>query len=139
MENQGCNNDEQFKDELAHLKGEIQHEKEEIAFEEKQIQHEKQEVEYLEQKVEELERREHERCELVLIVNAEEKPYHEHEISFKKVVELAFGAMQENDIKAYTVTYKNGPKENPEGSLVYNKTVKVQNKMRFNVTQTNKS
>ncbi len=139
MENNNCNNDEHFKEELAHLKEEIQHEKEEIAFEEKQIQHEKKEVEYLEERVEELEHEAHEHCDLVIIVNAEEKEYHEREIYFKKVVELAFGAMQENDTKAYTVTYKNGPKENPEGSLVYNKKVKVQNKMRFNVTQTNKS
>ncbi|SDF44336.1 Multiubiquitin [Mucilaginibacter pineti] len=136
MENKEQCNDENFKEELAHLKEEIQHEKSEIEFEEKQIQHEKKEIEYLEEKAEELE---HSRCDFTIIVNAEEKDYHEREISFKKVIELAFGSMIENGTKAYTVTYKKGPKENPEGSMISGQVVKVQDKMRFNATQTNKS
>ena len=139
MENKEQWTDENCNEELKHLKEEIQHEKSEIEFEVKQIQHEKREIEYLEEKVEELEHRKDSRCDFIIIVNAEEKHYHEREISFKKVIEFAFGTMIENGTKAYTVTYKKGPKENPEGSMISGQVVKVQDKMRFNATQTNKS
>lgn len=77
--------------------------------------------------------------EFVIIVNGREKQWCEKTISFKQVVELAFGNYQENPNTVYTVTYAKGPHQNPEGSMVKGDKVFVTNKMVFNVTATNKS
>lgn len=77
--------------------------------------------------------------EFIIIVNGREKQWCEKNISFKQVVELAFGNYQENPNTVYTVTYAKGPHQNPEGSMVKGDKVFVTNKMVFNVTATNKS
>ena len=77
--------------------------------------------------------------EFQIIVNAREKTWREKKISFREVVVLAFGAYDDNPDVSYTVTYSNGPEPNPEGRLVDGKSVKVQDRMIFNVKRTNKS
>jgi hypothetical protein len=77
--------------------------------------------------------------ELIIFVNAEEKKWHEKTISFEQVVSLAFGGYEENPDITYTVTYKKGIDKKPEGSLTKGQSVHVKDKMRFNVTKTNKS
>ena len=77
--------------------------------------------------------------EFIIIVNGREKQWNQKTISFKQVVELAFGNYQENPNTVYTVTYAKGPHQNPEGSMVKDDKVFVTNKMVFNVTATNKS
>lgn len=77
--------------------------------------------------------------EFIIIVNAREKGWKEEKISFKQVVELAFGTCIDNPDIVYTVTYKRGPKQNPEGTMVKGDSVYVKNKMLFNVTKTDKS
>lgn len=77
--------------------------------------------------------------EFIIIVNGREKQWCEKTISFKQVVELAFGNYQENPNTVYTVTYAKGPHQNSEGSMVKGDKVLVTNKMVFNVTATNKS
>lgn len=77
--------------------------------------------------------------EFCLIVNAREKTWKEKKISYAQVVVLAFGVHEENDRKVYTVTYKHGPEQNPEGAMVKGDHVFVKNKMIFNVTATDKS
>ena len=77
--------------------------------------------------------------EIIIIVNGREKQWCEKTISFKQVVELAFGNYHQNPNTVYTVTYAKGPHQNPEGSMVKGDTVFVTNKMVFNVTATNKS
>ena len=77
--------------------------------------------------------------EFIIIVNGREKQWCEKTISFKQVVELAFGNYQENPNTVYTVTYAKGPHQNLEGSMVKGDKVFVTNKMVFNVTATNKS
>ena len=74
---------------------------------------------------------------ITIIVNGREKEWFEKEISFKQVVELAFGIYEENDFIIYTVTFK-GP-GNQEGTMVVSDTVKVKKGMVFNVTKTDKS
>lgn len=75
--------------------------------------------------------------EVTIIVNGREKQYPKEEISFAEVVALAF----ENPSKdtMYTVTYKKGHGNKPEGTLVEGQSVKVKDGMIFNVTATNKS
>ena len=76
---------------------------------------------------------------VTLIVNGRPKPWAEKMISFEQVVVLAFGTYDPNPDKVYTVTYDNGPHENPEGTMVRGEKVYVKNKMIFNATATDKS
>ncbi len=77
--------------------------------------------------------------DIIIIVNAREKPWNEKEISYKQVVELAFGSYSDDPNVIYTVTYSRGEEPKHEGSLVKGASVKVKKGMVFNVTQTNKS
>lgn len=77
--------------------------------------------------------------EITIVVNGRNKPWSEKTISFEQVVILAFGKYDENGVTAYTVTYKKGHGDKPEGSMVKGETIHVKDKMIFNVTATNKS
>ena len=77
--------------------------------------------------------------EVIIIVNGREKQWSEKEISFEQVVKLAFDNYVDNGTTMYTVTYKRGQGEKPEGSMVKGDAVKVKDKMIFNVTATDKS
>lgn len=77
--------------------------------------------------------------EVTIIVNAREKKWDKKEISYKEVIELAFGSYSEDENVVYTVTYSKGPDSHREGSMVKGQVVKVKDGMIFNVTQTNKS
>jgi hypothetical protein len=74
-----------------------------------------------------------------IIVNGREKPWDKRQISFKEVVELAFNQYVDKPTMVYTVAYEDGPKQNPEGSMVRGETVFVKNKMIFHATATDKS
>ena len=74
-----------------------------------------------------------------IIVNTRDKEWSKRKITYEEVVKLAYPNFTENGTMTYTVTYTDGPKQNPEGSLVRGKNVFVTNKMKFNVTATNKS
>jgi hypothetical protein len=76
---------------------------------------------------------------VTIIVNTREHTWPKGKISFKEVVELAYGTYNENPDITYSVNYKRGDKEKPEGSLTQGKDVNVKEGMIFNVTQTNKS
>jgi Multiubiquitin len=77
--------------------------------------------------------------ELEIIINGREKKWGEKKISFDQVVELAFGGVSSNPNTTYTVTYKRGHGEKPEGSMVKGDIIKVKKGMIFNVTATDKS
>lgn len=76
---------------------------------------------------------------VTLIVNARPKEWTEQHITFREVVVLQYGQFEDNPNIEYTVAYSNGPKQNPQGSMVDNDKVKVQDRMNFNVTRTDKS
>lgn len=74
----------------------------------------------------------------IIIVNAREKEFSGKEISFKQVVELAFGSYEDNVNIVYTVSYSKG--EDPkQGTMTKGTSVKVKHGMIFNVTKTDKS
>lgn len=75
----------------------------------------------------------------IIIVNGREKQWKEKTISFEQVVTLAFGSYTEKPNTVFTITYKGGPEQNPQGSMVKGDKVYVKNKMIFNVTATDKS
>ena len=75
---------------------------------------------------------------ILLIVNASPKPFNKHEISYEEVVILA--GFNPNDAqKGYTITYENGPRENPHGNITPGMAVRVKDRMKFNVNATIKS
>ena len=76
---------------------------------------------------------------VTLIVNARPKEWQEQHITFREVVVLQYRQFEDNPNIEYTVAYSNGPHPNPQGSMVDGDKVKVQDRMNFNVTRTDKS
>ncbi len=74
-----------------------------------------------------------------IIVNGREKIVAQHELTYVDVVRLAFENPEFTENVVYTVTYKRGPDQKPEGSMVTGDLVKVKPGMVFNVTRTDKS
>jgi multiubiquitin len=77
--------------------------------------------------------------EFTIIVNARKKEVAAKELSFDQVVALAFSPVPTGPNVMFTITYRHGPKENRDGSLLEGGTVEIKNEMVFNVTQTDKS
>lgn len=74
-----------------------------------------------------------------IIVNGELKDWRKNSISFEEVLELAGLFKGFTPSTAYTVAYENGHHSKPEGVLVQGKEVRVNNKMKFYATATDKS
>jgi hypothetical protein len=78
--------------------------------------------------------------ETTIVVNAQEKTVTTKEISFSEVIDLAYdGSPPQGENWVFTVTYRRGADESPQGSLVKGATVKLKKGMVFNVTATDKS
>jgi hypothetical protein len=77
--------------------------------------------------------------EFTIIVNARQHVWKETNISFEQLVVLAFGTYDNNPNKGYTITYSRGWDPKPEGTMVKGSSVRVKNKMIFDVTATDKS
>lgn len=76
---------------------------------------------------------------VTIVVNGREKIVTQHELSYIDVIRLAFDNPPVNKNIVYTVTYKRGPDDRREGTMVEGDTVKVKPGMIFNVTRTDKS
>lgn len=74
-----------------------------------------------------------------IIVNGRQKTVSTKELSFEQVVALAYDNPPMEDNVIFTVTYRRGEGNKPEGTLYKGETVKVKEGMIFNVTRTNKS
>ena len=74
-----------------------------------------------------------------IIVNGEEEEFSGKNISYLEVVTLAFGSNANNDKTICTVTYARGHGNKPADSMVEGDSVKVKEKMVFNVVKTDKS
>jgi hypothetical protein len=78
--------------------------------------------------------------ETTIVVNAQEKTVPEKEISFEELVSLAYdGNPPTGDNWEFTVTYRRGHGEKPQGQLVAGESVKVKEGMVFDVYGTDKS
>lgn len=75
----------------------------------------------------------------IIYVNTREKTWLKKTITFEEVVILALGSMSNDPNIVYTVTYKKGENNKPEGIMVKGDEIKVKNEMRFNVAETNRS
>ena len=76
---------------------------------------------------------------VTLVVNGEPHEVVETRISFEEVVKLAYPVPPTGQCIEFTVTYRNGPPANPKGTLTAGHSVKVKNKMLFDVTPTDRS
>lgn len=77
--------------------------------------------------------------DITIIVNGRQKTVTARELSFAEIVNLAFDTPPTGQNIVFTVTYRRGEGNKPEGSLVEGETVKVKEGMIFNVTATDKS
>ena len=75
----------------------------------------------------------------IIIVNGSPKNWEKNKIDFKEVIILAFGTYVDKPTMVYTVAYEDGPKQNPEGSMLKDSVVFVKNEMIFHATATDKS
>lgn len=74
-----------------------------------------------------------------IIVNGRPKQVAAKELSFEEVVRLGFDDAVFNDVTIYTITFKRGHGDKPEGTLVEGESVKIKEGMIFNVARTDKS
>lgn len=82
---------------------------------------------------------EHHESETSIVVNGREKTVTGKELSFAQLVALAFDTPPTGENIVFTITYRRGLGEKPEGSLVEGESVKIKKGMIFNVTATDKS
>jgi hypothetical protein len=74
-----------------------------------------------------------------IFVNGRKKVVTARELSFDEIVALAFNLVPTGPNVMFTITYRHGPRPNPEGNLLEGGTVSVKSGMVFNVTRTDKS
>lgn len=77
--------------------------------------------------------------EVTIIVNGREKTVSEKELSFDQLVKLAFENPPTGEFICFTITYRRGQGNKPEGTLLEGESVKVKKGMVFNVSATDKS
>jgi hypothetical protein len=77
--------------------------------------------------------------ELTIIVNGRQKIVTKKELSFADIIALAFDNPPTGPNILFTITYRRGEGNKPEGSLVEGDVVKIKDGMIFNVTATDKS
>ncbi len=78
--------------------------------------------------------------EVTIVVNGQEKAVDKKdELTYDEVVDLAFNPRPTGEGVEFTITYRKGHGDKPEGTLAPGGNVKVKDGMIFNVTVTNKS
>lgn len=76
---------------------------------------------------------------VAVIINGEAHEVVETRLSFEEVVKLAYPVPPTGTCIEFTVTYRDGPPKNPKGTLTAGHSVKIKNKMKFDVTATDRS
>lgn len=95
--------------------------------------------EHVEKAIEEIKEAEHRHHEITILVNGESFEENEPRLSFEQVVKLAYPVPPSGSCIEFTVTYRNGPSENPKGTLTAGHSVEIKNRMIFDVTPTDRS
>jgi len=85
------------------------------------------------------EAQEHHSKRFKIVVNARSKEVTDDEQSFEQIVALAFNPVPTGPNIVFTVTFRKGPRENPEGTLTPRQAVEIKDGMVFDVTATDKS
>lgn len=74
-----------------------------------------------------------------IIVNGREKIVEKGELTMDEIVRLAFETPPTGEFVCFTITYRRGQGNKPEGTLEAGGSVKIKKGMIFNVTATDKS
>jgi hypothetical protein len=74
-----------------------------------------------------------------ILINARKRQVRPGNISFEELIALAFETPPSGPQVSFTVSYRNGPRPRPEGSLLPGQSVHIIEGMTFNVTATDKS
>jgi len=74
-----------------------------------------------------------------IIVNGRQKMVSTKELSFDQLVALAFDSPPIDENTIFTVTYRRGESNKPEGTLIKGETLRIKEGMIFNVTSTRRS
>lgn len=77
--------------------------------------------------------------ETTIIVNGRERTVTGKEVTFDQLVALAFDTPPTGENIVFTITFRRGHGNKPEGSVLEGESVKVKKGMIFNVTPTDKS
>lgn len=78
--------------------------------------------------------------DITIIVNGREKTVlKNNDLTFNELVVLAFDNPPSGENIVFTITYRKGHGNKPEGSLAEGESVKAKDGMIFNVTSTDKS
>lgn len=77
--------------------------------------------------------------DVTIIVNGTQKTVQKDDISFNEIVRLAFENPPYGENTLFTITYRRGHGNKPEGILAEGESVKVKEGMIFDVTPTDKS
>lgn len=77
--------------------------------------------------------------ERTIIVNGREKTVTDKVLTFDQLVSLAFDNPPSGPLICFTITFRRGQGNKPEGSVLEDGNVKVKEGMIFNVTATDKS
>lgn len=77
--------------------------------------------------------------EITIVVNGREKTVEKRELTFDQLVALAFDDPPTGEFICFTITYRRGQGDKPEGTLAEGESVRVKEGMIFNVTATDKS
>ncbi len=76
---------------------------------------------------------------VTIVVNGRRKSVEQTMLKFDELLALAFDPVPEGPNWCFTVTYRNGPPSNPQGTLSEGESVRIKDGMVFNVTATDKS
>lgn len=77
---------------------------------------------------------------ITIIVNGQAKSVDKKEkLTYDEVIDLAFSPRPTGENIEFTITFRRGHGNKPEGTLVQGESVKVKDGMIFNVTTTDKS
>jgi hypothetical protein len=76
---------------------------------------------------------------ITIMVNGEPEETVETRLSFDDLVKIAFPVPPTGQCIEFTVTYRDGPPANPKGTLTEGHSVKLKNRMKFDVTPTDRS
>jgi hypothetical protein len=74
-----------------------------------------------------------------IIINGKKRTVTQNKLSFDDLVKLAGPIQQANLDPKYLITYSNGPRKNPEGTMVEGQSVKIKSGMVFSVKSAGRS
>jgi len=77
--------------------------------------------------------------QVTIFVNTEEHEVDKGEVSYEELVQIALPDSANDPDKGFTISYRRGPSANEQGSLAPGQSVKVKNRMIFDVTSTTRS